>query len=118
MHNSAVINFNVLECGRLAGVKKFFNSSSACIYPEYNQMDPKNPKCAEASAYHARPDSQYGWEKLFSRRVYLAYMRNYRTRVRLGCFNNIFRDLGGWQPNALVPLYRRMPRGGVPPDGI
>src|SRR5205823_11669595 len=63
MHNSASINLNVLEAGRLAGVKKFFYSSSACIYPEHNQMDPDNPKCVEDSAYPAAPDSEYGWEK-------------------------------------------------------
>src|SRR6201994_2077421 len=77
MHNSATINLNVLEFGVRAGVKRFFYSSSACIYPEYNQMDPDNPKCSEASAYPAAPDSEYGWEKLFSERLYLSYMRNY-----------------------------------------
>ena len=77
MHNSATINLNTLECGTRAGVKKFFYSSSACIYPEYNQLDPDNPKCSEESAYPAAPDSEYGWEKLFSERLYLSYMRNH-----------------------------------------
>src|SRR5579862_6366094 len=66
MHNSATINLNIAEAGRRAGVRKFFYSSSACIYPEYNQLDPENPKCSEESAYPAAPDSEYGWEKLFS----------------------------------------------------
>ena len=69
MHNSATINLNTVECARQAGVKKLFYSSSACIYPEYNQRDPENPKCAEESAYPAAPDSEYGWEELFSERL-------------------------------------------------
>ena len=96
MHNSASINLNVLECGRLAGVKRFFYSSSACIYPEYNQLDPDNPICSEASAYPAGPDSEYGWEKLFSERLYLAYMRNYKTEVHVARFHNIFGPDGTW----------------------
>jgi GDP-D-mannose 3', 5'-epimerase len=77
MHNSATINLNVLESGRKAAVKRFSYSSSACIYPAYNQMDARNPKCAESTAYPAAPDSEYGWEKLFSERLYLSYMRNH-----------------------------------------
>ena len=96
MHNSATINLNCLEYGRLAGVKKFFYSSSACIYPEYNQTDPNNPKCSEDSAYPAAPDSEYGWEKLFSERLYLAYMRNHGTAVRIARFHNIFGPEGTW----------------------
>ena len=96
MHNSATINLNMLEAGRLAGVRKFFYSSSACIYPEYNQLDPDNPKCSEASAYPAAPDSEYGWEKLFSERLYLAYMRNYGVQVRVARFHNIFGPEGTW----------------------
>ncbi len=96
MHNSATINLNTLEFGRRAGVKKFFYSSSACIYPEYNQLDPDNPKCSEASAYPAAPDSEYGWEKLFSERLYLAYMRNYGVEVRVARFHNIFGPEGTW----------------------
>jgi nucleoside-diphosphate-sugar epimerase len=96
MHNSASINLNVLEAGRLAAVKKFFYSSSACIYPERNQLDPDNPMCAEDSAYPAAPDSEYGWEKLFSERLYLAYMRNYGVEVRIARFHNIFGPEGTW----------------------
>jgi nucleoside-diphosphate-sugar epimerase len=86
----------VLEYGRQAGVKKFFYSSSACMYPEYNQLDPDNPKCSEDSAYPAAPDSEYGWEKLFSERLYLSYMRNYRLQVRVARFHNIFGPEGTW----------------------
>jgi nucleoside-diphosphate-sugar epimerase len=96
MHNSATINLNCLELGRLAGVQKFFYSSSACMYPEYNQLDPDNPKCSEDSAYPAAPDSEYGWEKLFSERLYLAYMRNYGMQVRIARFHNIFGPEGTW----------------------
>jgi len=96
MHNSASINLNILECGRHAGVGKFFYSSSACIYPEYNQLDADNPKCSEDSAYPAAPDSEYGWEKLFSERLYLAYMRNYGIQVRIARFHNIFGPEGTW----------------------
>jgi GDP-D-mannose 3',5'-epimerase len=97
MHNSATINLNVLNCGTTAGIKKFFYSSSACIYPERNQMDPDNPDCSEASAYPAAPDSEYGWEKLFSERLYLAFMRNYGVQVRIARFHNIFGPEGTWQ---------------------
>ena len=97
MHNSATINLNCLEYGRLAGVKKFFYSSSACMYPEYNQTDPNNPKCSEDSAYPAAPDSEYGWEKLFSERLYFAYMRNYGTEVHVARFHNIFGPEGTWR---------------------
>jgi GDP-D-mannose 3',5'-epimerase len=97
MHNSATINLNTLEFGTRAGVKKFFYSSSACIYPEYNQLDPDNPKCSEESAYPAAPDSEYGWEKLFSERLYLAYMRNRGVQVRVARFHNIFGVEGTWR---------------------
>ena len=96
MHDSARINLNMLEEGRKAGVKKFFYSSSACIYPEYNQMDPDNPKCMEESAYPAAPDSEYGWEKLFSERLYFAYHRNFGVQVRVARFHNIFGPQGTW----------------------
>jgi GDP-D-mannose 3', 5'-epimerase len=96
MHNSATINLNTLHFGLRAGVKKFFYSSSACIYPEYNQLDPLNPKCSEESAYPAAPDSEYGWEKLFSERLYLSYMRNYGVAVRIARFHNIFGPEGTW----------------------
>ena len=97
MHNSATINLNTLEYGYKAGVRKFFYSSSACMYPEYNQLDPNNPKCSEDSAYPAAPDSEYGWEKLFSERLYLAYMRNYKIQARVARFHNIFGPEGTWR---------------------
>lgn len=96
MHNSAMINLNVLEFGRRAGVEKIFYSSSACIYPEHNQLDPNNPICTEDSAYPAAPDSEYGWEKLFSERLYLSYMRNHGMAVRIARFHNIFGPDGTW----------------------
>ena len=96
MHNSAIINLNALDFGRKAGIKKIFYSSSACIYPEYNQLDPDNPKCDEASAYPAAPDSEYGWEKLFSERLFLSYHKNYGINVRIGRFHNIFGPEGTW----------------------
>src|ERR1700722_2229202 len=96
MHDSAMLNLLALEEGRKAGVKKFFYSSSACIYPEYNQMDPDNPKCSEDSAYPAAPDSEYGWEKLFSERLYFAYQRNFGVQVRVARFHNIFGPQGTW----------------------
>jgi GDP-D-mannose 3',5'-epimerase len=97
LHNSATINLNVLESGTRAGIKRFFYSSSACIYPERNQLDPENPDCSEDSAYPAAPDSEYGWEKLFSERLYLSYMRNYGIDVRIARFHNIFGPEGTWQ---------------------
>ncbi|MGC8534746.1 MAG: NAD-dependent epimerase/dehydratase family protein [Rhizomicrobium sp.] len=90
MHNSATINLNMVEACRLAGIKRVFYSSSACIYPAYNQEDPDNPNCAEGSAYPAAPDSEYGWEKLFSERMYLAYNRNYAMQCRVARYHNIF----------------------------
>jgi nucleoside-diphosphate-sugar epimerase len=96
MHNSAAINLNSLEFGRRAGVRKFFYSSSACMYPAYNQSDPANPKCSEDSAYPAEPDSEYGWEKLFSERLFMAYMRNYGIDVRIARFHNVFGPEGTW----------------------
>lgn len=96
MHNSALVNLNMIETAYQAGVKKIFYSSSACMYPEYNQMDPDNPKCSEDSAYPAEPDSEYGWEKLFSERLYLAFHRNYKMDVRIARFHNIFGPEGTW----------------------
>jgi len=96
MHNSATINLNMLHFGSKAGIKKIFYSSSACIYPEYNQLDADNPKCSEESAYPAAPDSEYGWEKLFSERLYFAYQRNYNMNVRVARFHNIFGPEGTW----------------------
>lgn len=97
MHNSAQINLNVLTQAVKTGVKKIFYSSSACIYPAYNQTDPENPKTSEASAYPAAPDSEYGWEKLFSERMYLAFARNYGIDVRIARFHNIFGPEGTWK---------------------
>jgi nucleoside-diphosphate-sugar epimerase len=96
MHNSATINLNVADIATRKKVKKVFYSSSACMYPEHNQLDPDNPKCSEESAYPANPDSEYGWEKLFSERLFLAYMRNHGLQVRIARFHNIFGPLGSW----------------------
>jgi nucleoside-diphosphate-sugar epimerase len=96
MHNSAQINLNMAYYGVKAGIKKIFYSSSACIYPEYNQMDPDNPKCSEDSAYPAAPDSEYGWEKLFSERLFLSFKRNYGLDVNIARFHNIFGPEGTW----------------------
>ncbi len=112
------INLNTLEFGTQAGVRKFFYSSSACIYPEYNQRDPQNPKCSEESAYPAAPDSEYGWEKLFSERLYLSYMRNRGVQVRVARFHNIFGVEGTWcggrekSPAALCRKIAETPAGG------
>lgn len=96
MHGSAMINLNVVhECVQ-KNVKKVFYSSSACMYPEHNQLDPNNPNCEESSAYPANPDSEYGWEKLFSERLYLAHKRNYNLDVRIARFHNIFGPQGTW----------------------
>jgi GDP-D-mannose 3',5'-epimerase len=97
MHNSALINLNVVERCHKTKVGKIFYSSSACMYPAYNQEDPDNPKCSEESAYPAAPDSEYGWEKLFSERLYLAYARNHGMRVRIARYHNIFGPEGTWQ---------------------
>ena len=96
MHNSILCNLNVLESAKNKGVRKIFYSSSACMYPEYNQMDPNNPKCSEESAYPAAPDSEYGWEKLFSERLFLAYQKNHGMEVRIARFHNIFGPQGTW----------------------
>jgi len=96
MHNSAMINLNVLEFGREAGIRKYSYSSSACMYPAYNQTDPDKPNCSEDSAYPAAPDSEYGWEKLFSERLYAAYQRNYGIEIRVARFHNIFGPEGTW----------------------
>ena len=96
MHNSATINLNVLDVMRKKGIKKVFYSSSACMYPSHNQLDPDNPLLSEESAYPANPDSEYGWEKLFSERLYLTYARNYNIDVRVARFHNIFGTKGSW----------------------
>jgi len=118
MHNSATINLNILEFGRQAGVKKYFYSSSACIYPAYNQTDPDNPNCSEDSAYPAAPDSEYGWEKLFSERLYAAYQRNYGIEIHVARFHNIFGPEGTWcggrekAPAAICRKVAETPSGG------
>jgi len=97
MYNSAMINLNVArECVKKK-VGKVFYSSSACMYPEHNQLDPNNPNCEESSAYPANPDSEYGWEKLFSERVFLSFHRNYGLNVRIARFHNIFGPQGTWK---------------------
>jgi len=96
MHNSGLINLNVVKQAVEKSVKKIFYSSSACMYPEHNQLDPDNPNCTEDSAYPADPDSEYGWEKLFSERLYLAFHRNYGLDVRIARFHNIFGPQGTW----------------------
>jgi GDP-D-mannose 3', 5'-epimerase len=118
MHNSATINLNILEFGRQTGVKKYFYSSSACIYPAYNQTDPGNPNCSEDSAYPAAPDSEYGWEKLFSERLYAAYQRNYGIEIHVARFHNIFGPEGTWcggrekAPAAICRKVAETPDGG------
>ena len=119
MHNSALCNLNVLEETKKKGIEKIFYSSSACMYPEYNQLDPNNPKCAEDSAYPAAPDSEYGWEKLFSERLYLTYNRNHGIDVKVARFHNIFGPQGTWDggrekaPAALCRKVAETPEGGV-----
>ncbi len=118
MHNSAQINLNILHLIANGGVGRIFYSSSACIYPEHNQLDPDNPNCSEDSAYPAAPDSEYGWEKLFSERLYLSYSRNYDVSVRIARFHNIFGPEGAWNdgrekaPAALCRKIAAAPNGG------
>lgn len=118
MHNSASINLNVAKEAVAKEIKKVFYSSSACMYPEHNQLDPANPNCEESSAYPANPDSEYGWEKLFSERLYLAFKRNYNLDVRIGRFHNIFGPQGTWKggkekaPAAMLRKAAETPDGG------
>ncbi len=132
MHNSASINLNVLEETRLLNEEldhyepehhpkkqpTIFYSSSACVYPEYNQLDPDNPDCREESAYPAEPDSEYGWEKLFSERLYFAYNRNYGIPVRVARYHNIFGAEGTYDggrekaPAAICRKVAELPQGG------
>ncbi len=97
MHNSATINLNVLDACHKRNIKRVFYSSSACMYPEHNQLDPEKPNCVEDSAYPANPDSEYGWEKLFSERIYLAYNRNHGMQCRVARYHNIFGPEGTWE---------------------
>jgi len=114
MHNSALINLNMLEACYKRNTKRIFYSSSACIYPEYNQMDTENPNCAEDSAYPANPDSEYGWEKLFSERLYISFHRNYNIEVRIARYHNIFGPEGSWcdgKEKAPAALCRKVAEG-------
>jgi GDP-D-mannose 3',5'-epimerase len=119
MHNSATINLNIAEECSKKDVRKVFYSSSACIYPERNQMDPDNPNCAEDSAYPADPDSDYGWEKLFSERLYMAYVRNRGMEIHIARFHNIFGPEGSWKdgrekaPAAMCRKVAETPDGGT-----
>ncbi len=103
MHNSASININLLNEQlqwnqyKNTNHTKIFYSSSACMYPSHNQLDPNNPDCREESAYPANPDSEYGWEKLFSERLYLAYHNNYNIPVRIARYHNIYGPEGTWE---------------------
>ena len=118
MYNSANINLNVLHASK-GRAGRIFYSSSACIYPAYNQVDPNNPRCSEESAYPADPDSEYGWEKLFSERLYMAFARNYGAQVRIARFHNIFGPQGTWMggrekaPAALCRKVAETPDGGT-----
>jgi nucleoside-diphosphate-sugar epimerase len=97
MYNSAIINLNIASESIRKKVKKVFYSSSACMYPEHNQLDPDNPNCEESSAYPANPDSEYGWEKLFSERIFLAFNRNHKLDVRIARFHNIYGPMGTYK---------------------
>lgn len=115
MHNSAMINLNIAEMCVKYDVKRVFYSSSACMYPEYNQRDPENPLCSEESAYPAAPDSEYGWEKLFSERVWMAFSRNYSITVRIARYHNIFGPQGTWdggKEKAPAAMCRKVSRAG------
>ena len=118
MHNSALINLNALHHCTKKGIGKIFYSSSACMYPAYNQESTTSPKLSEDSAYPAAPDSEYGWEKLFSERMYLSFHRNYGLNVRIARFHNIFGPEGTWKggrekaPAALCRKVAETPNGG------
>tara|TARA_B100000282_G_C31722819_1_gene486899 strand:- start:503 stop:1507 length:1005 start_codon:yes stop_codon:yes gene_type:complete len=118
MHNSALINLNIAYYACVRRVEKIFYSSSACMYPEHNQLDPDNPNCVEDSAYPANPDSEYGWEKLFSERLFLSFLRNKRLKVRIARYHNIFGPYGTWNggrekaPAAFCRKVAECPNGG------
>lgn len=118
MHNSALVNLNIVHESVKKKTKKVFYSSSACMYPEHNQMDPDNPNCVEESAYPANPDSEYGWEKLFSERLFLSFARNKGLEVRIARFHNIFGEYGSWTggrekaPAAFCRKVAEAPEGG------
>jgi nucleoside-diphosphate-sugar epimerase len=118
MHNSAMINLNVAETAAKNGIRRIFYSSSACIYPQENQTDPDNPNCREDSAYPADPDSEYGWEKLFSERMFMSFARNYGLKCRIARFHNVFGPEGSWNdgrekaPAAICRKVAEVPDGG------
>lgn len=118
MYNSSLINLNVLNNCVKFNVKKIFYSSSACMYPEHNQLDANNPNCEENSAYPANPDSEYGWEKLFSERLYMSYRNNYEIDVKIARFHNIFGPYGTYDggkekaPSALCRKISKTNDGG------
>jgi GDP-D-mannose 3',5'-epimerase len=119
MHNSASINLNIVDACRKVGVARVFYSSSACVYPEHNQLDPDHPTTVEDSVYPAQPDSDYGWEKLFSERLYLAYARNFGMDVHVARFHNVFGPEGSWNdgrekaPAAICRKVAETPDGGT-----
>tara|TARA_A100001515_G_scaffold23433_1_gene18070 strand:- start:51201 stop:52208 length:1008 start_codon:yes stop_codon:yes gene_type:complete len=118
MHNSALVNLNIAHEASKKNIKRIFYSSSACMYPEHNQLDPDNPNCVEDSAYPANPDSEYGWEKLFSERMFLSFLRNKNLQVRIARYHNIFGEYGSWTggrekaPAAFCRKVAETPNGG------
>jgi GDP-D-mannose 3', 5'-epimerase len=118
MHNSATINLNIANLAAQGGIGKLFYASSACVYPDYNQLDPDTPNCAENSAYPAMPDSEYGWEKLFSERMYLAFQRNFDLNIRIARFHNVYGPENAWRngrekaPAAICRKVALCPEGG------
>lgn len=119
MHNSATINLNIANLASLGSVGKLFYASSACIYPEFNQLDPANPNCVEDSAYPAMPDSEYGWEKLFSERMYQSFQRNFDLNIRIARFHNVYGPENAWRngrekaPAAICRKVIECPDGGT-----
>lgn len=97
LYNSAMINLNVAKACAVQRVGKVFFSSSACVYAQQNQQNPDHPNCSEESAYPANPDSNYGWEKLFSERLYLAFAENCDLNVKIARFHNVFGPEGAWR---------------------
>lgn len=97
MGNSILINVNILKAAQSTGCKKIFYSSTACVYPEYNQLNTNDVNCKEDSVYPAQPDTEYGWEKLFSERLYLAYNKNYGMNNKIARYHNIFGPYGTWE---------------------
>jgi GDP-D-mannose 3',5'-epimerase len=113
LHNSALINLNVTHVATKRAVRKLLFTSSVCIYPDYNQLDPESPNCAEDTAYQAQPDIEYGWEKLFGERLHMAYSHNYGTQVRIARLHNVFGPEVTWNggrekaPAAICERWRK-----------